>query len=39
MGARIELVHVVFFGGIVYADVVVESPEVGTNVGYLIPIP
>jgi hypothetical protein len=28
-----------FFGGIVYADVVVESYDVGDNVGYLISIP
>jgi hypothetical protein len=34
MGARME--PVAFFDVIVYVDVVVESPEVGANVGYLI---
>jgi hypothetical protein len=36
MGARIELIVVVFFYDIVYVDVVVESPEEGANIGYLI---
>jgi hypothetical protein len=39
MGARMGPINVAFCGGIVYADVVVESLEVGPNVGYLISIP
>jgi hypothetical protein len=37
-GARVELVAAAFFGGMVYVDVVVRSPEVGTNVGHLFSI-
>jgi hypothetical protein len=38
IGARMEPVVAAFFGGMVYADVVVESPEVGANVGFFISI-
>jgi hypothetical protein len=36
---RMELGVVAFFGDMMWVDVVVESPEVGANVGYLISIP
>jgi hypothetical protein len=39
MDVRMETIVVAFFGGIVYAGVVVESLEVDTNVGYLISSP
>jgi hypothetical protein len=38
-GRKTEPIPIVFFSGMVYADVVVESPEVGANVGYLISMP
>jgi hypothetical protein len=34
-----EPVAAAFFGVMVYVDLVVESPEVDANIGYLISIP
>jgi hypothetical protein len=36
---RTEIVVAAFFGGMMYVVVVMESPEVGANLEYLISIP